>query len=59
MMFVNLTLLLSFLLMTMVVSGNQEKMNNYMKRTGKKYLDEKAKEEGVYKLKSGKYQVSQ
>lgn len=53
MMFVNLTLLLSFLLMTMVVSGNQEKMNNYMKRTGKKYLDEKAKEEGVYKLKSG------
>ena len=55
MMFVNFTLLISFLMMTMAVSlSSQEKMNNYMKRTGTKYLDEKAKEDGVYKLKSGK-----
>jgi major membrane immunogen (membrane-anchored lipoprotein) len=28
-------------------------MNAYYKRTGQKYLDEKAKEDGVLKLKSG------
>ena len=47
----NLTLILSFLLVAMVSCN--EKMNNYMKRTGKKYLDEKAKEDSIYKLKSG------
>ena len=54
MMFLNFTLLVSFLLISMAVSlSSQDKMNNYLKRTGKKYLDEKAKEDGVYKLKSG------
>lgn len=30
-----------------------EKQNNYLKRTGLKYLEEKAKESGIFKLKSG------
>ena len=34
-------------------ASSNEKMNNYMKRTGRKYLDEVASREGVYKLKSG------
>merc|ERR1711871_134346 len=34
-------------------AGANEKMNKYMKRTGRKYLDEVASREGVYKLKSG------
>jgi hypothetical protein len=30
-----------------------EKMNNYYKRTGTKFLEEMAAKEGIYKLKSG------
>lgn len=36
-----------------VIKDKNEKMNNYLKRTGQKYLDEISKKEGVYKLKSG------
>ena len=32
---------------------SNEKMNNYYKRTGAKYLEEMATKEGIYKLKSG------
>jgi FKBP-type peptidyl-prolyl cis-trans isomerase len=40
--------LLSFVTVTLA-----KDMSKYLQRTGKKYLDEKAKEPGVIKLKSG------
>jgi len=51
----NLVALLLLLLSLFAISSDAKKgdMDSYRKRTGKKYLEETAKKEGVLKLKSG------
>ena len=52
-----LFLFISVILFSSVVpadsAADNDKMNKYLLRTGKKYLDETAKKEGITKLKSG------
>jgi len=56
MMFFNLLLVIALLAATGFAKqpgAVDDSMKKYLKRTGQKYLDEIAKKDGVYKLKSG------